>query len=90
MKIISNPPQATVFGRFLLSLQALSREGPGSLVLDHSLKLVRHTVTRRRKRFILPMAGTFFILEQCHLFTCSNMSVFCKNIGLIERIAALT
>lgn len=69
MKIISNPPQATVFGRFLLSLQALSREGPVSLVLDRSLKLVRHTVTRRRKRFILLMAGSFLNFPQLLIFS---------------------
>jgi len=68
MKIISNPPQATVFARFLLSLQALSREGPVSLVLDRSLKLDRRTVTRLRKHFILLMAGSFLNFPRLLVF----------------------
>lgn len=70
MKIISNPPQATVFGRFLLSLQALSREGPVSLVLDRFLRVVRLTVTRHRKHFILLMAGSFPQLFTALILIC--------------------
>jgi hypothetical protein len=60
--IVLTASTATVFGRCLLSLQALSREGPVSLVLDRSLKLGRRTVTRRRKHFILLTAGALALL----------------------------
>jgi hypothetical protein len=68
---------ATDFGRFLLSLQALSREGPVLLVLAHIINLVRHMLILHQQPSILIMAGIRNTLKTTLAIprTCSNTAV---------------